>query len=63
MYSKNLHTPALGFVKEFTGTEHTLMPPQVTVKRGKAKRVSQGADLTYTPSMAPVILNPVGKYL
>ncbi|KAM9481659.1 leucine-rich repeat-containing protein 49 isoform 2-T2 [Clarias gariepinus] len=60
MYSKNLHTPALGFVKEFTGTEHTLMPPQVTVKRGKAKRVSQGADLTYTPSMAPVILNPVG---
>ncbi|XP_053356541.1 leucine-rich repeat-containing protein 49 [Clarias gariepinus] len=60
MYSKNLHTPALGFVKEFTETEHTLMPPQVTVKRGKAKRVSQGADLTYTPSMAPVILNPVG---
>ncbi|XP_053479590.1 leucine-rich repeat-containing protein 49 isoform X3 [Ictalurus furcatus] len=58
MYGKTLRTPT--FVKEFTGPEIALTPPPVTVKRGKAKRVNHNAELTYTHSKAPVLLNTLG---
>ncbi|MCI4378982.1 hypothetical protein PGIGA_G00222570 [Pangasianodon gigas] len=60
MYGRTLHTPVLAFVKELTGAERALMPPPVTVKRAKAKRVNHSAELTYAHIKAPVVLNTVG---
>lgn len=61
MYGKALNTPGLAIVKEFTGAERALMPPPVSVKTGKAKRVNHSTELTYTHSKAPVVLNTVGE--
>ncbi|XP_060780134.1 leucine-rich repeat-containing protein 49 isoform X2 [Neoarius graeffei] len=54
LHGKTLRTPVLAFVKEFTGVEHTLTPPRVTVKSGKAKRDDHSAELTSAHSKAPV---------
>lgn len=54
-YSRALHTP------EFKSEERVPMPPPVTVKKGKAKRVNHSPELTYTHSKAHVVLNTVGE--
>lgn len=59
-YGRTLHTTVLAFEKESKGTERALMPLPATVKKGKAKQVNHRAELTYTHSKAPVVLNTVG---
>ncbi|TSK38385.1 Leucine-rich repeat-containing protein 49 [Bagarius yarrelli] len=60
MYGKAFPSPAQAFVKEFTGAERALMPPPVSLKRGKSKQVTTRAELPNTHSEVHVVFNTIG---